>query len=66
MIAYYSMLEENPSLSQEESLEIERRIDELGAERQMCYDITQNEQVIVKAYTQYGPFLKALINDKKL
>lgn len=63
MIAYYSSLKAIPGVTSDEINEFNNKIIALGKERQGCYDISINDKIIIKAYTEYGPFLKSKMND---
>ena len=43
---------------------LETEISHLGKERQACYNSETNQEIIIKAYTVYGPQLNALGNNK--
>lgn len=66
MIAYYCSVELRSGKTKKEIAEYEMQIYLLGQERQRCYSYGENKEVIDKAYNVYGPFLKALMNEKKL
>jgi hypothetical protein len=63
MISYYSMLDNQPGNSEQMALEYYNKILQLGKERQGCYDSKNNSEIIIKAFTVYGPFLKSIRND---
>ncbi len=64
MIAYWChqrRIESNKTPSSAPLLqEIDNTILRLGAERLLVYNSGKNHSVIIKAYTEYGPFLKKI------
>lgn len=70
MIAYYHgpLCEELVKADPDKSVidELTNKVDELGQERRKCYKEGEQDEVILKAYTIYGPFLKNLRQSRRI
>jgi len=45
--------------------EIKTEIKRLSEERQLCYDKNKNQEVMMTAYTAYGPYLRMINNCRR-